>query len=292
MDGSSEDVRLDGIFLELQFSTMQVGNEKHLVISLRDTTERKHTEQEIRNQNELLRLSVAQAEQANRAKTLFLANMTHELKTPLNSMLGYAQYLNMPQLGSLNPGQSEAVSSIESSGRHLLKLVEQILEYSRMEAGRIPLDRSECDIASLIHQSLQSFRTICKGKGIELIEDLPSSPVRMVCDQTRMRQVMDNLLSNAIKHTDAGGEVQVSLLEGTDNILIRVKDSGAGIPPEDQDRIFEPFEQSVSVRSRKREGTGLGLAIVKRIVDMHQGFITLQTMEGSGTTFTIGLPYH
>lgn len=292
MDGSNKKVQLEGIFLELQYSTMQAGEENHLIISLRDITERKHTEQEIRNQNELLRLSVAQAEQANRAKTLFLANMTHELKTPLNSMLGYSQYLKMPQLGALNKGQSEAVSSIESSGRHLLKLVEQILEYSRMEAGRIPLDRSQCDIAALIHESVQSFHTACRQKGIELMEDLPSGPVRTECDQTRMRQVMDNLLSNAIRHTDADGQIQVSLLEGSENILIRVKDNGAGIPPEDQDRIFEPFEQSVSRKSTKREGTGLGLAIVKRIVDMHQGFITLQTTEGSGTTFTIGLPYH
>ena len=292
MDENKEEVQIDGIFLELQFSTLQVGEEKHLILSLRDITERKHTEQEIRNQNELLRLSVAQAEQANRAKTLFLANMTHELKTPLNSLLGYAQYLHMPQLGSLTPRQTEAVSSIESSGRHLLKLVEQILDYSRMEAGRMPLDRSRCDIAALIHESAQSFKTICKGKGIQLEEDLPSGSVQIECDQTKMRQVLDNLLSNAVKHTDPQGSVKISLLEGTENILIRVQDTGSGIPLEDQDRIFEPFEQSVSNRSRKREGAGLGLAIVKRIVDMHQGFITLQTMENSGTTFTIGLPYH
>ncbi|MCB1169898.1 MAG: HAMP domain-containing histidine kinase [Leptospiraceae bacterium] len=283
--------RIDEIFLELQFSSIRFAEEEHLVLSLRDITERKQNEQEIHNQNDLLRLSVAQAEAASRAKSLFLANMTHELKTPLNSMLGYAQYLQMPQLGSLSDRQAEAVSSIESSGRHLLKLVEQILDYSRMEAGRMPLDRSDCDLAGLIHECIQGFRHVTRNKEIELEENLPAGPVHVNCDQTRIRQVLDNLLTNAARHTDAGGRIEVSLLEGADNVLIRVADTGHGMPAEDQERIFEPFEQSVSDRSRKREGTGLGLAIVKRIVDMHQGFITLQTAPGEGATFTIGLPH-
>lgn len=282
---------LNEIFLELQFSRMQLEGDELLILSLRDITRRKRNEEEIREQNELLKLSVAQAEQANRAKTLFLANMTHELKTPLNALLGYAQFLNMPQLGTLTERQSEAVHSIESSGRHLLRLVEQILDYSRMEAGRIPLDRTRCDLISLIHECVQAFRPICSSRGIQLEEDLPEQSIHIECDQTRIRQVMDNLLTNAVRHTESGGSLRIAILEGADSVLIRVQDTGSGIPPEDQERIFEPFEQSTANKSRKREGTGLGLAIVKRIVDMHQGFITLQTAPGEGTTFTVGLPH-
>ena len=280
------------IFLRLDYSSVRAGAERRLILSLRDITDEKLTEQEILNQNELLRLALTQAEQAIRAKALFLANMTHELKTPLNSLLGYTQYLQMDSLGSLNPGQGAAVRSVEDSGRHLLKLVEQILDYSKMEADRMQLSIQNCDLSELIRVCVHGLQGLAQERGVSLSFDMPEGSVLIDCDATRIRQVLDNLISNGLKATPSGGQVSVSLLEGPDKVLLRVSDTGVGIAPDEQERIFEAFEQSASNRSQKREGTGLGLAIVRRIVDMHNGFITLQSEVGSGSTFTIGLPVH
>ncbi|MCB1168481.1 MAG: hypothetical protein KDK33_20160, partial [Leptospiraceae bacterium] len=181
------------IFLRLDYSSVRAGAERRLILSLRDITDEKLTEQEILNQNELLRLALTQAEQAIRAKALFLANMTHELKTPLNSLLGYTQYLQMDSLGSLNPGQVAAVRSVEDSGRHLLKLVEQILDYSKMEADRMQLSIQNCDLGELIRVCVHGLQGLAQERGVSLSFDMPEGSVLINCDATRIRQVLDNL---------------------------------------------------------------------------------------------------
>jgi signal transduction histidine kinase len=229
-------------------------------------------------------------EAASRHKSEFLANMSHELRTPLNAIIGFSEVLGERMFGELNDKQSEYVQDILSSGRHLLALINDILDLSKVEAGRMELELSRFDLPAAIGSAviLVRERATRHGLALELSVDDRLGP--FVGDERKIRQVLLNLLSNAVKFTPEGGRIQVRAAPADDAVEISVSDTGIGIAPEDQEAIFQEFRQVGTDYARKREGTGLGLALARRFVDLHGGRIWVKSRPGEGSTFTFTLP--
>ena len=200
--------------------------------------------------------------------------------------------LNVRQrlFGELNPKQSEYVRDISGSGKHLLDLVNEILDLSKVEAGRMELEPSEFDLAEAIHSTLAFVRERAARHGIELAADVPSDLGTLVADERKVRQVLLNLLSNAVKFTPDGGWIGVTASRSDGEVRISVRDTGIGIPPADQATVFEEFRQVGKPSERSREGTGLGLTLAKRFVELHGGRIWLESEVGEGSTFAFALP--
>ena len=230
-----------------------------------------------------------QLEVASRHKSEFLANMSHELRTPLNAIIGFSEVLAERLFGDVNDKQAEYLADIQESGRHLLSLINDILDLSKIEAGRMELERTRFDLAKSVEQTLMLVRERAQRRGValRLAQDERLGPV--VADERKVRQVLLNLLSNALKFTPEGGRIDVQTRVRGGEAEISVADTGVGIAPEDQAAVFEEFRQ-VGSAARKTEGTGLGLAISKKIVELHGGRIGVTSAPGSGSTFAFTLP--
>lgn len=227
------------------------------------------------------------AESANRAKSEFLARMSHELRTPLNGILGYAQIL-AHHSESLTPRQQKGVDIIQSSGEHLLTLINDILDISKIEARRVELDLVELDLAGFLSTVIGIIRLRAEAKGLTLIHELlPNLPATMLADEIRLRQILINLLDNAVKFTNQG---QVTFKVGCqgERLRFQVEDTGIGLAPDDLDKIFEPFEQVGSVYN-KADGTGLGLAISRRLVKLMGSDLEVSSIFGEGSKFWFDL---
>jgi signal transduction histidine kinase len=236
-----------------------------------------------------------EAERASRSKSQFVANMSHELKTPLNAIIGFGELLQDGAGGgegaSLTPKQREFVGHMVSSGRHLLTLMNDILDLSRIEAGRIDLRREVVAIADVLEAARETVRPLALKRGITLESNVPDSLPKLELDPVRITQVLYNLLSNGIKFTPQGGRVQLSAGECDGGVTISVEDSGIGISPADQKRLFREFERiEPAVGIPRSEGTGLGLALVKRLVELHSGTVKVTSEPGHGSTFVVTLP--
>jgi PAS domain S-box-containing protein len=243
--------------------------------------------------------------QALRLKDEFLANMSHELRTPLNAILGMSESLQEGVLGTINQRQSEAIATIEKSGEHLLALINDILELSKISSGKLELELEQVSIEQLCKSSIVFVKQQAFKKQIQINVNLPPDLGEMLLDQRRMRQVLINLLTNAVKFTPKGGKVSLDVYyeasevgfgdrpEYPDSryICFAITDTGIGIAPEDQEKLFQPFVQVDSKLNRKYEGTGLGLALVKQIVELHGGNVGLQSELNQGSCFTVRLPY-
>ncbi|MFH1117168.1 MAG: HAMP domain-containing sensor histidine kinase [Pseudomonadota bacterium] len=233
------------------------------------------------------------SEAADKAKSEFLANMSHELRTPLNAIIGFADILEDPSLGTLNEKQAKAVTHISESGRHLLKLINDILEYTVADSGKMTLRLSRFTVGKLMEDCLLLTRGLVHGRrlsvGVHVSGGLDG--VEMEADEVKLRQILVNLLSNAIKFTPDGGSISLGA-SGTDSeIVISVSDTGIGVRSEDRLRIFETFEQVDSSYSRPRKGTGLGLALTRKLVEKHGGRIWVDSMGiGKGSTFAFSVP--
>jgi signal transduction histidine kinase len=227
------------------------------------------------------------AEEANRLKSAFLANMSHELRTPLNGILGFAELI---KLEASEPDQQEYAEVIVKSGSHLLNLVNEILDLSKIEAGEITFNYIDTPLGTLATEAAVTHQASASAKGINLVLDLADDlPVTMQTDPTRLRQILNNLLSNAVKFTDHG-EITMSVRVTDKDIAFAVKDTGPGIPPEAHLQVFEKFKQLENFLTRQHDGTGLGLALVKQLVEHMNGRITLESEVGVGSTFTAYLP--
>jgi PAS domain S-box-containing protein len=231
------------------------------------------------------------AEAASRAKSEFLANMSHELRTPLNAVIGFSEIMQNEIFGPVGERYREYVQNIHASGNHLLSLINDVLDLSKVEAHKFKLNEDVVDLDALLDECLASLGVAADKGGITLGRSGDPTTPLVNCDARALRQVMLNLLSNAIKFTPAGGGVTARLARRPDgDIEFAVADSGIGIAPGDLDRIMQPFEQVQSGFARTRPGTGLGLALSRRFVELHGGSIAIASELGRGTTVTVRLP--
>ena len=226
---------------------------------------------------------------ANRHKSEFLANMSHELRTPLNAVIGFSEVLLERMFGELNDKQDEYLHDLLASGRHLLSLINDILDLSKIEAGRMELELTEFDLPQAVDNALTLVRERANRRGIALDHAIEEGVGPFRGDERKIKQVLLNLLSNAVKYTPEGGRIGVHATLDNGNVQIAVSDTGVGIAPEDQEAVFEEFRQ-VGDEARKREGTGLGLALARRFVELHGGKIWVESELGQGSTFTFTLP--
>ena len=231
-----------------------------------------------------------QLEAASRHKSEFLANMSHELRTPLNAIIGFSEVLVERMFGELNPKQEEYLRDILSSGHHLLSLINDILDLSKIEAGHMELEPSAFDLPAALEGCLTLVRERATRHGIVLELAVEASLGQIVADERKVRQVVLNLLSNAVKFTPEGGRVSVSAAPGDAETEISVSDTGIGIASEEQEAIFEEFRQASGDSAGKREGTGLGLALARRFVELHGGRLWVTSEVGKGSTFTFTIP--
>jgi signal transduction histidine kinase len=232
----------------------------------------------------------AQLQVANRHKDEFLANMSHELRTPLNAIIGFSEVLLERMFGDLNEKQEEYLQDVLSSGRHLLSLINDILDLSKIEAGKMELDVTDFNLAVAIDNAVTLVHERAARRGLTLAQEVDEQIGDFRGDERKLKQVLLNLLSNAIKFTPEGGRVDVRAALKGDVVEISVADSGIGIAPEDQEAVFEEFRQVGTDTARKHEGTGLGLALTRRFVELHGGNIWLESEVGMGSTFTFALP--
>jgi signal transduction histidine kinase len=233
-----------------------------------------------------------QIEAANRHKSEFLANMSHELRTPLNAVIGFSEVLQEKLFGELNEKQDEYVDDILTSGRHLLSLINEILDLSKVEAGRMELEVATFDLPLAIDNARTFVRERATRHGITLDVDVDERLGDYVGDERKIKQILLNLLSNAVKFTPEGGRIGINARQANGAVEISVTDTGIGIAPEDQPKIFEEFRQVGGDYAHKSEGTGLGLTLAKKFVELHGGRIWVESEAGKGSTFTFTLPIH
>ncbi|HXZ51730.1 MAG TPA: ATP-binding protein, partial [Burkholderiales bacterium] len=231
-----------------------------------------------------------QLEIANQHKSDFLANMSHELRTPLNAIIGFSEVLQEKMFGELNEKQLDYLNDIHSSGRHLLALINDVLDLSKIEAGRMELELSKFNLPAALANALTLVRERAQRHGIALSLEVDPRLGEVQADERKCKQILLNLLSNAVKFTPDGGRVALSARLDTDKAEISVADTGIGIAKEDQQAVFEEFRQVGRDYTKKAEGTGLGLALAKRFVELHGGAIRLESEPGKGSTFTFTLP--
>jgi len=243
----------------------------------------------VNRMNDELERVYRELETTSQHKSEFLANMSHELRTPLNAIIGFSQVLREEMFGEVNPKQAEYLDDIISSGNHLLSLINDVLDLSKVEAGQFELDVSRFSLCDALERGVVMVRERATQDGVQ-VGFVANPEVDIVeGDERRIRQVIFNLLSNAVKFTPAGGAVDVSTAKVNGEVRVSITDTGPGIAPEEYERIFEEFRQSAAGIER-REGTGLGLALSKRLVELHGGRIWVDSELGQGCTFVFTLP--
>ncbi|MGZ9005104.1 MAG: sensor histidine kinase, partial [Burkholderiales bacterium] len=229
-------------------------------------------------------------ELANRHKSEFLANVSHELRTPLNAIIGFSEVLRERMFGDINVKQAEYLEDIHDSGKHLLSLINDILNLSKIEAGRMELELSRFDVRDVLQNALNVVREAASRRSIALALEVETSVSDWVADERKVKQIMLNLLSNAVKFTSEGGRIAVTATRAGSALQIAVSDTGTGIAADHVDLIFEEFRQVGADHVRRSEGSGLGLALTKRFVELHGGAISVESALGKGSTFTVTLP--
>jgi signal transduction histidine kinase len=233
----------------------------------------------------------AAAQQANQAKSEFLANMSHELRTPLNAIIGFSEVLKQGQAGDLTVRQKEFSGEIYDSGQHLLSLINDILDLSKIEAGKMTLELEKTDLALLLESCLAIVREKALAHGISLQSQAAGDLGAAMVDTRKFKQMVYNLLSNAVKFTPDGGRILLDAQRtATGQIEFSVSDTGIGIAAKDLPRLFSPFEQLDGSLARKYEGTGLGLSMVKRLAELHGGTVSAFSELGKGSRFTVRMP--
>ena len=247
-----------------------------------DVTERVAREQELRG-------ALQDAEAASQAKSDFLASMSHELRTPLAAIVGYMDLLDGEMVGPVSPIQKTYLGRVRTAARHLISIIEEILTFSRVEAGKEDVFSEPCDAASLLGEVIHLFEPLALQKQLALTLSLGEGPVTMSTDVTKLRQILINLLGNAVKFTDTGS-VDVSVQKSGGAVTFRIRDTGPGIVASDLNRIFDPFTQVDQRLTRAKGGTGLGLPVSRRLATLLGGELMVESTVGSGTTFTLTLP--
>ncbi|HEX7556646.1 MAG TPA: ATP-binding protein, partial [Leptolinea sp.] len=239
--------------------------------------------------NENLKEAVKKAESADRLKSAFLATMSHELRTPLNSIIGFTGILLQKMVGPLSEEQEKQLGMVQGSARHLLELINDVLDISKIEADQIVIFNEQFDVVESIRKSLEKIKPMADKKGLEILFDVDPASITIISDRRRVEQILLNLLNNAVKFTEHG-QVGVHCRVKKDMLVTSVSDSGIGMKLEDVQTLFKPFRQIDSGLTRQYEGTGLGLSICKRLVELLGGEISIDSEPGKGSTFTFTLP--
>ncbi|MHA1700343.1 MAG: sensor histidine kinase, partial [Promethearchaeota archaeon] len=250
---------------------------------LRDVTEIKETAA-------ALRKAKIEAEAANEAKSNFLANMSHELRTPLNSIIGFSELMLDAYTDSLDENQKQYLKNILDSGEHLLSLINDILDLSKIEAGKMKLNYKRIPLKNLLERTINLFQEKSQKHNIRILIKIENGVKDIVADETKLRQILFNLLSNAIKFTPDGGNVGLDVKFENDNYIFTVWDTGIGIAKKDLDKLFKPFQQLENALSRNYEGTGLGLHYSKSLVELHGGNIWVESELNKGARFSFTIP--
>lgn len=286
--------------VEISLSPHWIDGSMHVIASVRDVTERKLVEDRIRAlreqytaevtaKNELLEARNLEVERANRMKDEFLASMSHELRTPLHTIIGFSELLGEQLEGPLNEKQHRFIGHILHDARHLLELINEILDLSKIESGRLELKRESFDFGVCVEEVLTGIRQQADRKNIVLAREI--GPQQMLyADPVRMKEILYNLLSNAVKFSRQGGRVWVESVRDGDTLHVAVCDTGIGIPKEELASIFDKFYQAKDSKGLGREGTGLGLPITKQLVELHGGTICVESQPGQGSRFKLTLP--
>lgn len=291
--GEATGLRRDGT--NLAVSLLISKSTKHeIVCACSDLTEQKALERELREQRDSLRTLNEALKRAARAKDEFMASMSHELRTPLSAILGMAQILDEEILGALTTDQNRSVQTILESGRHLLALINDILDLARCEAEKLDLESTSFELRTLTESTLRLVQETATRKGlrIALVADLATG-LLLRGDERRVRQMLINLLDNAIKFTAQGGHIGVEIVPASDHSFVEVCvwDTGIGIKAEDLPRLFQPFVQLNTGHARQYQGTGLGLSLVRRLAELHRGTVTVESTVNQGSRFTLRLPW-
>ena len=304
-------VCLNGHQITINILSLSNEDETTAIVIFHDITKRKRAEEELqkaheqleqrivelKESTEKLRVAKEAAEAANIAKSNFLASMSHELRTPLNHIIGFSEVLRDKYFGELNEKQADYIQDILGSGKHLLSLISDILDLSKVEAGKMELELSPVNIKTLLEDSLVIIKEKAHEHGIGLDLNIPEemSELEIQADERKLKQIMFNLLSNATKFTPEGGDIRVTaqstIINQQSSIQISVADSGIGIAPEDLEKLFDDFYQVKGGMRDKTPGTGLGLALTKSLVEMHGGRLWVESEgEGKGSRFSFTLP--
>ena len=279
--GHAELELADGRWLRMTGSATSEGGS---IIFLSDFTA-------IKEREESLRRAKREAEAANASKTRFLANMSHELRTPLNAIIGFSEIISGQFFGALgNARYLDYSSDILRSGRHLLAVINDVLDLSKSEAGKMVLAARETDMRDVLKDCITMIREQCAEAGLTLSVTGMDHALPMTGDAAKLRQIFLNLLSNAIKFTEKGGRVSLDACSTADSIAVTVADTGIGMDPEDVEIAFQPFSQVDNRLERRYEGTGLGLPLTKALVDLHKGNIVIDSARGRGTRITVSFP--
>jgi PAS domain S-box-containing protein len=250
----------------------------------RDVTERKRFEQTLQEKN-------LELENANTAKDRFLASMSHELRTPLNAILGFTGTLLMGLPGPLNDEQRRQLDTVLTSGKHLLSIINDLLDLAKIESGKLELTLVPVVCQEVLTEVAETLRPLAEGKGLEFSIDAPDEEITIRTDRRALSQIVINLANNAIKFTDTGSiRLALALAEGGRWVRFSITDTGVGIAEEDQERLFRAFEQVGEAKTRKFEGTGLGLYISQKLAEILGGQILMDSTQGTGSTFTVSLP--
>ena len=272
-------LRKDGTEFPVEISLSPLETEDGTFVSsaIRDVTERKRFEETLR--------------EASRMKSEFLATMSHELRTPLNAIIGFSELLVDELPGPLNARQKEYLEDVLSSGRHLLQLINDVLDLSKVEAGKMELFPETFTLPAAVDEVCSIISPLAKKKNISVRREIAPAIGDVTLDEQRFKQILYNLLSNAVKFTGEGGSVRiVAALENRSWFRLQVHDTGIGIKPEDLGKLFIEFRQLDASFARRHQGTGLGLALTKKIVELHKGSISVESWPNQGSTFTVILP--
>ena len=277
--------------------------DRSIVITEEDISSRKRAERQLESLNQTLERRVQErtheldtarlaAIQANHAKSDFLATMSHELRTPLNAIIGFTDLLLNGVYGDLNDKQSEILADIGASGSHLFNLISDLLDASRIEAGRLELRETNVNLCAVVEECTTALAPACKGKNVRILYQGIKASTQLFADHTRLKQILLNLISNAVKFTPGGGTVKLDTQQDTkrNHLVLSISDTGVGVPEEMIPALFEPFSQASPDHGNLQRGAGLGLYIAKSLVQLHDGDISFQSRVGEGSCVTISLP--
>jgi len=289
-----QSIKTSRVLLDPQFEPAEEFIERERKLVGRLTTEELYLK--LREYSENLEEKTAELEQTNirlqemeRLKSVFLASMSHELRTPLNSIIGFTGIILQGMSGEVNQEQGKQLTMVKNSASHLLSLINDVLDISKIEAGKVELSPEEFRLDNVAREVVETLSPTASEKSLELLTEVPEG-ITLFSDRRRVKQVLMNLVSNAVKFTDRGSVKIAARVPGDDNLEVRVIDTGIGIKQEDMDKLFQPFQQIEAFLAKKSEGTGLGLHLTERLVALLGGDISAKSEYGRGSEFTFTMP--